>query len=53
MPHETAGFKDALHMHTHMTEVINQNDKATDVTSCGESEQQVVNGGGGSKAEVK
>lgn len=39
-------------MHTHMTEVINQNDKG-DFTSCDKSEQQVVNGGGGSKAEVK
>lgn len=40
-------------MHTHMTKVINQNDKGTDFTSCDKSEQQVVNGGGGSKAEGK
>lgn len=44
---------DTLHMHTHMTEVMNQNDKGTYFTSCGKSEQQVVDGGGGSKAEVK
>lgn len=44
---------DTLHMHTHMTEVMNQNDKGTYFTSCDKSEQQVVDGGGGSKAEVK
>lgn len=41
-------------MHNHMTEVIDQNDKrGTDFTSCDKSEQQIVDGGGGSKAEVK
>lgn len=37
----TAGYMDTLHMHTHMTEVINQNDKGTDFTSCDKSEQEV------------
>lgn len=44
---------DTQHMHSNMTEVINQNEKGTDFTSCDKNEQQVVNGGGGSKAEVK
>lgn len=29
----TAGFMDAPYMHSHTTEVIDQNDKATDFTS--------------------
>lgn len=53
MPHEQLGGWDTLHMHTHMTEVVNQNDKGTYFTSRGKSEQRVADGGSGSKAEVK
>lgn len=49
----TAGEMDTLHMLTHMTQGHKTKTiKGEDFTSCGGTEQQIVNGGG-SKAEVK